>query len=338
MAENVMDNIVAELKKSATTYYPEHGELKNVRIVGHTPKADHFIYDVVMDFDKASERVAAKVYRPSKNGHQGAASLARAEQVNITSLHKVFDHKKLEGVPRPIGDFSSFGAVVTEKIGGMPLQSIVMKGALLPGYADNGALGKAAAMSGLWLRNLHKATAEMPEPFEPATLTAEIEKLCVSCKGEGLDDNAIRVIMSGVKKQLSANRKTLPSSAVLNDFTPLNVLVSENGISVCDFSKLKMRGSSLNDAAQFLASIEALEKYPFCNRAITTQVQQNFTEAYGASVSDQAMVRVLKMKYLLSMFAQGRGKESAMRKKVMWATVMKRFIQQAAQRSLAPAA
>jgi len=39
------------------------------------------------------------------------------------------------------------------------------------------------------------------------------------------------------------------------------------------------------------------------------------------------------------MFARGRGvKESAVRKKVMWATVMKRFIHQAAQRSMAPAA
>jgi hypothetical protein len=31
-------------------------------------------------------------------------------------------------------------------------------------------------------------------------------------------------------------------------------------------------------------------------------------------------------------------KESAVRKKVMWANVMKRFIQHAAQRSMAPAA
>jgi hypothetical protein len=57
------------------------------------------------------------------------------------------------------------------------------------------------------------------------------------------------------------------------------------------------------------------------------------------SPADQAILRVLKMRTLLSMFAQGRGvKESAVRKKVMWATVMKRFIQQAASRSLAPAA
>ena len=91
--------------------------------------------------------------------------------------------------------------------------------------------------------------------------------------------------------------------------------------------------------AQFLACVEALEKYPFCNRRITSQVHDSFLEAYGAGPSEQAILRVLKMKALLGMFAQGRtGKESALRKKVMWATVMKRFIHQAAQRSLVPAA
>jgi hypothetical protein len=45
------------------------------------------------------------------------------------------------------------------------------------------------------------------------------------------------------------------------------------------------------------------------------------------------------MKALLGMFAQGRTvKESAVRKKVMWANVMKKFINQAAQRSMSPAA
>ena len=63
-----------------------------------------------------------------------AAVDARAEQENITKLHAIFAAKKLEGVPRPVGNFTSMGAVVTEKIGGMPFQSIVMKGALLPDH------------------------------------------------------------------------------------------------------------------------------------------------------------------------------------------------------------
>jgi hypothetical protein len=129
------------------------------------------------------------------------------------------------------------------------------------------------------------------------------------------------------------------SSAVLNDFTPLNIYVNEDAVGVCDYGKMSARGTSFNDVARFLASVEALEKYPFCNREITAQVQESFLDAYNVSPAEHAIIRVLKMRTLLSMFAQGRGvKESAVRKKVMWATVMKRFIQQAASRSLAPAA
>ena len=64
MAENVMDHIVADLRTSAAHHFPQHGELKNVRIVGHTPKTDHFIYDIVIDFETASERLAHRAPRP----------------------------------------------------------------------------------------------------------------------------------------------------------------------------------------------------------------------------------------------------------------------------------
>ena len=102
---------------------------------------------------------------------------------------------------------------------------------------------------------------------------------------------------------------------------------------------MKRRGNSFEDVAMFLAAVEALEKYPFCNRKITSQIQENFLDAYGVSQAEAAVLRVLKMKTLLGMFAQGRNvKESAVRKKVMWANVMKKFIGQAAQRSLAPVA
>ena len=237
-----------------------------------------------------------------------------------------------------MGDFSEAGAIVTEKLPGTPLQSIVMKAALLPGYADRGTLTLAARGAGEWLRRFHKATADMPEPFDAATLLSELEKLCAAGKGEGLDDLSIRNILSGAKSILARSRKALPSSAVLNDFTPLNAIVGESGVGFCEFGKMTQRGCSFHDVAQFLASVEALEKYPFCNRVITSEVQDSFLEAYGASSGEQQLLRVLRMKALLTMFVQGRNvKESALRKKVMWANVMKRFIQQAAERSLARA-
>lgn len=339
MAENVMDQIVAELRRSAIQYYPHHSDLRNVRVVGHTPKSDHYIYDIVVDFSDGSERVAAKVYRTSKCGLQGARNHARTEAANLEYVYGIFRKKKLDGVPRPIGDFSELGAVVAEKFNGMPLQSIIMKAALLPGYADRGTLVVAAQKTGEWLRSFHRVTADMPAAFDGGELLAELERLCENCRCEGLDDSAIRTILSGAHAVLSRTKKALPCSAVLNDFTPLNVIVADQGIGVCDYGRMNQRGSSFHDVAMFMAAVEALEKYPFCDRNITSQVQQQFLDAYGLSPAEEGVLRVLKMKALLGMFAQGRGvKESAVRKKVMWATVMKRFIQQAAERSLAPAA
>jgi hypothetical protein len=339
MAENVMDQIIAGLRQSAIEFYPQHSELRNVRVVGHTPKSDHYIYDMVLDFADGSERIAAKVYRAGKSGQDSARTRAKTEAANLNSVYKVFQKKKLNGVPRPVGDFTDLGAVVAEKFNGLPLQSIIMKAALLPGFNDRGALALAARKTGEWLRSFHKVTADMPSAFNPDGLLQDLEKLCLNCKTEGLDDRAIRTILTGSKQVLHRTKKSLPCSAVLNDFTPLNVIVGDQGIGICDYARMSQRGNSFHDVAMFLASVEALEKYPFCNRAMTSEVQSNFLEAYGASPADQAVLRVLKMKALLGMFAQGRGvKESAIRKKVMWATVMKRFIQHAAQRSLAPAA
>jgi hypothetical protein len=41
MADQVLDQIVDALRNSGTGYFPEHSELKAVRVVGHTPKPDH---------------------------------------------------------------------------------------------------------------------------------------------------------------------------------------------------------------------------------------------------------------------------------------------------------
>lgn len=339
MADNVIDQIVTELRERISSFYPQRGEIRNIRVVGHTPKNDHFIYELVAEFANGGERLAAKVYRTGKLGAQHARNQAQTEYKNLQQVYGEFSRHDLPGVPRPIGNFSAVGAVVSEKIQGLPLQSMMMKAALLPGYDDNRTLRDAAAKAGEWLRNFHKVTADAPQIFDPQQLLSELENLCVSCRGVGLDDEAITMILTGAKNSLAKARKSIPSSAVLNDFTPLNIAVTEDGVGVCDYGKMAERGVSFNDAARFLASVEALEKYPFCNREITGKVQQSFIEAYGVNSADQAILRVLKMRTLLSMFAQGRGmKESAVRKKVMWATVMKRFIQQAASRSLAPAA
>ena len=338
MAETVLEQILVELRQVAGEQFADHGECKNLRVVGHTPKNDHFIYDVCADFARGNEKLAIKIYRANKCGGN-AKAVAKTENANLQYVQQALSKKKQNGVPRPLGDFSEHGAVITDKISGLPLQSIIMKAALLPGFADHGSIALVAGRAGSWLKAFHKACADAPEAFDGTVLLRSLEKLCESCRQEGLDETSIRVILGGARNVMAHARKVLPTSAVLNDFTPLNVIVTDEGVGFSDFARMKRRSNSFEDVAVFLASVEALEKYPFCNRNITGQIQEKFLDAYGVSQSEAAILRVLKMKALLGMFAQGRNvKESAVRKKIMWANVMKRFIYNAAQRSLAPAA
>jgi hypothetical protein len=334
MAEGVLDHIVEHLRSSGSRHFPQRSDLKAVRVVGHTPKPDHYTYEIVVDFAEGSERVNAKIYRGKNAG--GPQELAANETRNLQFVHQVAERRKLGGVPRPIGDFAAIGAVVSTKIHGLPLQSIIMKVALLPDGGNHHLLELASRQAGLWLQQFHKATANMAVPLDGDALLAEIGGLCARAQRDGLPDESIDAIMGTTRSALASQKRPLRSSATLQDFVPLNVLVAEDGIGFCEFASLSRSGHSLLDAATFLATVEVLEKYPFCDRGITTLVQQSFIDAYAVSEQEQPLLDALKMKVLLQMFLQGRlVKESAERKKVMWANVMKRFIQQAAERSAA---
>ena len=69
MAENVMDQIVATLRQDGAKYYPQRGELRNVRVVGHTPKTDHYIYDIVIDFANPIHSTRVISFRHAKDDH-----------------------------------------------------------------------------------------------------------------------------------------------------------------------------------------------------------------------------------------------------------------------------
>ena len=334
MAENTLEQIVDELRSSGSKYFAQ-SEVKAVRVVGHTPKPDHYTYEIVVDFVSGGERVNAKLYR-GKAGAKACQELARNEAQNLQFAHQTAEKRSLTGVPRPVGNFSDLGAVVSTKVTGLPLQSIIMKAALLPDNGNDHLLTSAAKQAGDWLQQFHKATTGIPTPLDGDAILADFEKLCAKARKDGLPADSTDAIISSAKNVLSKHKKPLRSSALLQDFVPLNVLVSDDGIGFCEFANLNQQGPSMHDAAMFLAAVEVLEKYPFCNRNITSLVQDAFVEAYGIAPHEEALLDTLKMKILLQMFAQGRLiKESAERKKVMWANVMKRFIQQAAERSAA---
>ena len=98
MAETVLDHILIELRQIAAHEYSGRGELKNLRVVGHTPKNDHFIYDVCADLADGSEKLAVKVYRSNKCGGN-AKAVAKTENANLQYIQQAVLKKKLSGIP-----------------------------------------------------------------------------------------------------------------------------------------------------------------------------------------------------------------------------------------------
>jgi hypothetical protein len=339
MADTVLDQIVDNLRNSATDLFPQHSKLRSVRVVGHSPKAGYCTYEIVLDFADGRERVSAKIYRPGKSGPPAARERASREAANLGRIAEAAMRHRLTGVPRPIGSFAELGAVVSDRLSGLPLQSVLMKAALLPASASNAGLDLAARRTGEWLRRFHDATAGNPQALDREALFSEIEGLCAKGQQDGLAKASVQSILEYVGAALASVRKPLPSSAVLNEFVPLNVLISNRGIAYGEFANLSLQGPALHDVATFLAAVEALEKYPFCDRSLTSRVHDCFLPAYGMDASEEQLLTVFKLRELLQMFVQGRAaKDGALRKKIMWSNVMKRFIQTAAERSMAPAA
>jgi hypothetical protein len=333
MAEKVLNQIFADLREVIGTRYPSRGKLTRVRLLRHIPKKDYVAYDLRVDFKDGTERLVAKMYRSGRCGGS-ARTTAEIETANLQYVHRTMMNTKLSGVPCLVGNFSDKCVVVTDKIYGPPLQSLIMKVALLPQSADGGSLALAASRTGKWLRGFHRATADLPEPFDADALVASLAALCENCRARGLDPITFKILLESAHDVLSHCDRVLPSSAVLSNFTPLSAIVTEDGVGFSDFSKMKCRGNSLEDVAMFVASVEALGKYPFCAGGMVSQIQESFSLAYGLTASETGTVHVLKMKILLEMFVQGRTGSNGFQNG-MWSNVMRRAMRHSVPRPLA---
>jgi hypothetical protein len=339
MADKVLEQIVAEMRGIVSQRYPHRGDLGSIRVLGRIPKKDCTAYDLCADFDNGTERFVAKVYRLDRC--DGAAkTTAQIETANLQYVHSALLADELMRVPCLIGDFSERCAVVTAKICGLSLQPAIMKAALLPGSADRGDLALAAGRAGKWLRHFHKVTAGPHEQVDGDELMAKLVMLCENCRLQGLTQDSVGVILERAQDVFSrCGKTTFPASAILTNFTPLNIIVTDNDndIVFSDFSKMKRRGNALEDVATFMAAVECLAKHPFCSRKMVSEIHESFSNAYGLAKLEAGMVHILKLKILLEMLAQPKiGRARAARKTVMWNNVMRRFIHQAIHRRLAP--
>ena len=110
-----------------------------------------------------------KCIGPANVGAKRRRSWQKCEAQNLEFVFHAAKKSGLEGAPRPLGDFTGLGALVSTKVDGLPLQSIILKTALLPdlgGGDTKGLLELAARRAGQWLQQFHAATAQKPASLD----------------------------------------------------------------------------------------------------------------------------------------------------------------------------
>src|SRR5215467_2340332 len=105
MSDSALDLIVEDLRGSGSKYFPQRSDVKTARVVGHTPKPDHYTYEIVLDFPDGSERVNAKLYR-GKNAGRSPQEAALREAQNLQFAHDMAQKRAIRGLPRPVGDYA----------------------------------------------------------------------------------------------------------------------------------------------------------------------------------------------------------------------------------------
>ena len=186
-----------------------------MRVVGHTPKPDHYTYEIVLDFTDGSERVNAKLYR-GKSGSRAHQDQAKQEAQNLHFAHQTATKRKLNGVPRPGRRLRRTGRGREHQSKWPAVAEHHHEGGAAAGRRQPCALLESSAkQAGEWLQQFHKATAGMPTAMDADAIMAEFEKLCAKARKDGLPEDSTDAIMANAKSVLSRHKRPLRTSAVL---------------------------------------------------------------------------------------------------------------------------
>jgi aminoglycoside phosphotransferase (APT) family kinase protein len=200
-------------------------------------------------------------------------------------------------VVRPVAYFSDFKAVVTEKVDGTELHTLLNRPLQsLLGF-NRKKTEKWCYEAGRWLRKFQELTARPEkEKFDTDRFRGEVEGSIRSCEALGFSSLSARRVLSWVQSEL--DRVGEPMLDVLGqhpDFHPQNILVTPQGITVLDFTSFKY-GNRYHDTAYFLTFLDSRAKHPFFSKARIDCLRQSFFRGYRLLSCHDPLLRLHRLK------------------------------------------
>lgn len=214
----------------------------------------------------------------------------RDEYEALTELWPLFQPLEGLAVPRPLGQRPGHGQLLMEKAPGEGLDHLVRRYPLRRVSLVRGAVWRMGA----WLATLHRATAGIaPAQVGLARLLEELERDAPLCEQAGVPAGLVRRAAELVRRAAPSLLASAPAVGCHGDLGPGNVLATEDGISVIDFTFYRP-GSALHDLEFFLASLEYLLG-PRFTPDLRQRLLDGYRRGYPLDLEALRCVRVAKM-------------------------------------------
>jgi len=238
--------------------------------------------------DGLSKVVYLKRVKTDRISNDVAEKRVLVEYQTLVQLYEHFRSHRTWGIARPVAVFPQAHALVTEEVPGIQLMDLIGRFAkrYLFGQRLN-ILEKYCALAGAWLREFQSFTSQGTGQFN-------IQGLIDYC-GERLD-SLIGDRDSGVDQAFKADflaylheqHKALGgrNDSIVgrhNDFSPHNIIVDGNRLSVIDFGFFD-HDSYLYDVCKFWFQLECMKVSPLFSTSAINRLQRSFLQGYGKSV------------------------------------------------------
>jgi aminoglycoside phosphotransferase (APT) family kinase protein len=252
----------------------------------HTPNS--LVYRLTYQKGGRSKVLYAKMPAEGKSKAQTARTierLIREYQLSKSIASALPDTPELATVS-PAGYIQEFNALLTWEVRGNALQNHLTNQLRFNYGSAPDELHRLVRLSGNWLRRFHDLDL-IDSECNPLKDTFEY----CSCRLDALvaheNSRMPEILAKTLKKKIlkwSEQALSLPGSRLVlchNDYSPHNIVVTEKGICVLDFS-FTSPGLPAFDLACFWHKLEDLKSSPMRGKHGLEQLQTCFLDAYGS--------------------------------------------------------
>lgn len=241
-----------------------------------------------MDCDGVAKVVYLKRVKTDAISKHVARNRVLVEYQMLSQLYEHFHDHRTWGVARPIAVFPEELVIVTEEVPGTQLMEMIGKSAkrYMFGQAQD-VLERYCTLAGTWLREFQSFTTQGAGDFNIQGLLqycdTRLDTLIADGRS-GIDEKfkaKFRSFLKSKHEEIGQGANVIVGRH--NDFSPHNIIVDKERISVIDFGFFD-HDSYLYDVCRFWFQLECMKISPFFNASTIDRLQRSFFEGYGGSI------------------------------------------------------